>query len=265
MNKNFKFSLLGVVSFSCFGPAEDEAAAKKAEEDKKAADEAAKNKPRVYSQKEVDDMTAAQRYGYKKELEKAADREKKMSEDARLSQEERDAAAKREEELRAQYQTEKETSAQREKKLQEAYKKQLDDANNLVTVYKGKYSETLIKAELATECGKVDEPIPGKLLKTLKPDTVLVDEFGADGKPTGAQVVRVNFEDVDAAGKPVKLVLSVPDAIKRMKELPEQYGIYFKGSGTGGVGGNNGKGGGGGGPIADTAAYIAQRNAARKK
>lgn len=266
MDKNFKFSLLHLLvvsSMTCYGTPEEEAAALKAKADadeiKKKADEDAKK----FSDKDM----AAARYGFKKELEKEVNEKLKMAEDKRLTAEERDAAAKRAEELQSMYLTEKETAAQKQKKMEDEHNTKLKAAQEEVKVYKGKYATTLIDAELATEISAAGEEIPGTLKKYLKPDTVLVDELDGQGNPTGNQVVRVNFEDTDAAGKPVKLVLSVKDTLKRMKELPAQHGIFFKGMGASGLGGYNGKGGNGGnsGPITDTAAYIANRKAKNAK
>lgn len=264
MNPKFKFAVIR--SYSVFGPTEDAAAeAKKIQDDATAAAEAAKKAPKTYTQKEVDDMTAAQRYGYKKELEKAANKALKDSEDARLSAQERDEARKEAENLQTMYKTEKELAIDREKKLQDSHKKQLDEANEQVKVYKGKYANTLIDNELVQQAALADESVPGQLKKLLKQDTVLIEEINPEtGKSTGEQVVRVNFEDVNAEGKPVKLVLSVKDVLKRMKELPEQYGIFFKGMGTSGIGSGNAKGGSSNAAITDTAAYIANRNKNRK-
>lgn len=248
MNKKYAIQLFRVV----FGTAEEDAAAAVL----KAKEEAAKA-PKTYTQEEYDKATAAQRYGYEKEMKKAAKEAQKLADDKRLSDEERAEHAKRAEDLQALYTTEKEQAAQREKKQREAHDKELKDERTKVETYKGKYAKTLIDNELAVVTA--DEATVGIIKKILRPDTVLVDELNEEGKPTGEQVVRVNFEDIDQKGKPVKLLISVPDAIKRMRELPEQYGSCFKGSGSSGLGGNNGRGGSGG-MIEDTAAYIANRN-----
>jgi len=259
--------LLSTPSQVTYGPEEDAAAAKAAEEAsaKKAADDAAAAKAKAgktYTQDEFDKLSAAQRHSYKKEMEKTASELTKLAEDKRLTQEERDAYAKRVEEVESQYKTEKQLAEEKAKKSETEYKKKLETTEKERDTYKIKYSDTLIDVELTQEAAAADEVIPGQLKKLLRPDTIIVDEI-VDGKATGKQLIKINFDDVDAEGKPTKLVLPVKDAVKRMKETPQRFGNLFKGVGASGVGAGNGKGGGGnsGAMPTDTAAYIAQRKA----
>lgn len=259
--------LLSTPSQVCFGPEEDAAAAKAAEDAaaKKAAEDAAAAKAKTgktYSQEEFDKLSAAQRHSYKKEMEKQAVELEKLANDKRLSQEERDAYAKRVEEVESQYKTDKQLAEEKAKKTETDYKKKLESTEKERDTFKSKYSNTLIDNELTQEAAAADEVIPGQLKKFLRPDTILVEEI-TDGKATGNQVVRINFDDVDSDGKPTKLVLPVKEAVKRMKEIPERFGNFFKGVGTAGVGAGNGKGGGGnsGAMPTDTASYMAARKA----
>jgi hypothetical protein len=262
-------SLLSKATPVSYGPEEDkaaaDAAAAKAAEEKKAADDAAAAKAKAaktYTQDEVDKMSAAQRYGYKKEMEKQAAELEKLSSDKRLSQEERDQYAKRLEDVESQYKTQSQLAEEKAKKAETEYKKKLETAEVEVKTYKSKYANTLMDNELTQEAARADEQIPGQLKKYLRPDTVLVDEI-VDGKATGEHVVRISFDDVDAEGKPVKLLLPVKEAMKRMKELPERFGNFFKGVGSPGVGAGNGRGGGGSGGSMpqETGAYLAARKA----
>lgn len=254
-------SLLSKPSMTYFGPEEDAAAAKAKAE----AEAEAKKNEKIYSQADLDKHIGGYKFGAKKELEKAAAEAAKLAEDKRLTQEERDQYAKQRDDLEAQYKTQKELEEQRVKKLQDDHKKQLETAQGDVKVYKSKYATLLTDTSLLEAVATADEVIPGQLKKFLKPDTFLTDELDGSGKATGEQVVKVNFDDVDAAGKAVKLVLSPSEAIKRMKELPERFGNFFKGVGVGGVGAANGKGGAATGSMpTDTGAYIAQRKAQNK-
>lgn len=254
-------SLLSKPSMSYFDPEADAAAAKAKAE----AEAEAKKNEKIYSQADLDKHVGGFKFGMKKELEKAAAEAAKLAEDKRLTQEERDQYAKQRDDLESQYKTQKELEEQRVKKLQDDHKKQLETAQGDVKVYKSKYATLLTDTSLLEAVATADEVIPGQLKKFLKPDTFLTDELDESGKATGNQVVKVNFDDVDAAGKAIKLVLSPSEAIKRMKELPERFGNFFKGVGVGGVGAANGKGGAAAGSMpSDTGAYIAQRKAQNK-
>lgn len=257
----YAYKLLPMLSLLCMEGAEDEAAkaaADKAAADKAAADEAAK---RANPEKKFTDSDMARmRKNHEAELRKSADRERKLSEDARLTQEERDAATRRADELESQFKTEKQLADERAQKLINDHKKLTETLSKERDEARRAHSDLMIDVELGRESALAEELIPGQLSKFLRPDTELADELGEDAKPTGRRVVRVSFDDVDKDGKPVKLKLPVKDALKRMKELPDRFGNFFKGIGAGGVGGGNGSGAGGSGELPkDTNAYLAQR------
>ncbi len=265
--KNKLFSLcLSSVSYSYKGTAEEDAAAAakaKAEADAKAAEEAAAKaaKGKLYTEDEFNRHTAAQRRAHEAEAKKTAAELSRLSEDKRLTQEERDGYAKRLEEVEAQYKTQQQLADERVKKAEEKYKKDNETYKKDAEGFKKKYIEMKIDNELTTEAALADEAVPGQLKVFVQKNTVLQDEIGEDGKATGNEVVRIILDDVDGDKKPVKLTLPVKAAFKRMKEKPELFGNLFKGSGTGGVGSTSGKGGGGSGGTmpTDTAAYMAAR------
>ncbi len=66
---------------------------------------------------------------------------------------------------------------------------------------------------------------------------LMADVTDAEGKVTDDFTPKVKFNDVDEQQKPIILDLSVPEAIKRMKEIAK-YGHLFKSTAKGGLGGN---------------------------
>lgn len=253
----YGMTLLPMASFLCM-EGEDEAAKAKAAADEAAriaAEEASKRGEKKFTDSDM----ARMRKLHEAEIRKSADLNRKISEDVRLTQEERDSATKRADELEAQFKTEKQLADERAQKLITDHKKQTETLQRERDNAKKAHSDLMIDVELGKEAALAEELIPGQLSKFLRPDTELADELGEDVKPTGRQVVRVNFEDVDKDGKPVKLKLPVKDALKRMKELPKRFGNFFKGSGVGGVGAGNGSGGSVGEIPTNTDAYIAMR------
>ena len=96
----------------------------------------------------------------------------------------------------------------------------------------------------------------------LKPITRLEQAVGEDGKPIEDQwVEKVDFMGRDKDGNPAKMVLTVTEAVKQMKEMPEDYGNLFVSGSTGGLGVShfNGKGSNNGQPPKDINAYIEWR------
>lgn len=214
------------------------------------------------SKKFTDNDMKNMRVKHEAELKKATDRERQLQNDQRLTQEERDEAKKRADELETKWMTDKQLADQQLARASKDAKEKEETLTKERDTYKLSYHGLLIENELGTEAALAEELIPGQLKKILKPDAILVDELIVEGdKTTKKQVVRINFEDIDKDNKPIKLQLSVKDALKRMKELPERFGNFFKGIGTGGVGSGNGKGNGPAGEMpTDTEAYVTQRN-----
>lgn len=140
-------------------------------------------------------------------------------------------------------QLEKEERDKEIKKLTEESKKAAETAER----WKNDYTKLRIDNEIiraSTEHGAYSNE---QMITYLTPRTELTTEVGEDGKPTGKLIPMVNLEDKDDKGKDIVLKLSVSDAVKRMKELPERFGNLFKGEGVGGVGTLNRPGGTGGG------------------
>lgn len=82
---------------------------------------------------------------------------------------------------------------------------------------------------------EIDAYDPSQVDAILRPNTRLVEELDKDGKPTGNVIPKVKFPDLDSANKPIVLDLTIPEAVKRMTEIPK-YQNLFKGKGTGGLG-----------------------------
>ena len=84
---------------------------------------------------------------------------------------------------------------------------------------------------------------PSLIVDLLRPITDLKEEAGEDGTPTGKLVPMVNFNDIDEkTGEPIKTLRTPAEAVKRMKELPEQYGGLFKSNVVSGVGAGSAEG-----------------------
>lgn len=256
----FQYSFKPIYTKMYFGPEEDEAKAKADTEAARLAAEEA-NKPR-FTQKDLDKHVGSFKYKLEAQLKTAATEALKLAEDKRLTQDERDAHAKRAEDLEAQFKTQKELAEQGLKKIETKYQADLKAANERATKLEELYHEKMVDSELSDALTGVEESIPGKLKKTLRSDTVIVDEVDDNGKVTTNKVVKINLDAKDKEGKPIKLLLTPKEAVKHMRETPDEWGIFFKGEGGGGLGGNNSRNSQNSGPMPeDTAAYFAKRNA----
>lgn len=217
---------------------------------------------KTYSEEEFNAHTKRLRTTLEAKLEAAAS-------NAKSTTEERDAARIELETLQAEYKSKEQLSQEALTTAQKKHAKDLKAERDAKEKAEKDYAELLIDNELTREEAPVGPSIAGALVDAMRSKTKLVDEVNSEGKTTGKKVVRLEFDDLDKDGKPIKSLYPVKDAFKRMKEIPEKYGIYFKGVGTGGIGGNNGRGSDGkalppGELPKDTDTYMEKRNAAKK-
>lgn len=115
-----------------------------------------------------------------------------------------------------------------------------------VDKWKGRHTKSTIERAIidAASIPAQKAVVPKQVLAILKPDTHLVESVDDDGKPTGEFTPKVTFMDTKD-GKPVTLVLTPNEAVKRMSEMDEHLNL-FEGKGSGGMGSSN-KGGSGSG------------------
>lgn len=194
-----------------------------------------------------------------------------LQQNQNLTQQERDRLAAQIEELRTQFQT-KEQQAQTEyTKLQTKYNSETKGLTTERDTWKSRF-ETAIKKTEIRDASREHKAISEEQIEALvMPMTRMVEEM-EDGKPTGNMVVRATFMGQDKDKKPVKLELSISDAIKAMRETPEKYGNLFQSDSKGGTGQipNNGSvsGGGNGMPNIEEmtpAQYLANRTKIRQQ
>jgi hypothetical protein len=106
--------------------------------------------------------------------------------------------------------------------------------------WKRDYTEYRQRTEIFSAASTNDAYSATQIVDLLMPRTKLVERKDDSGQPiAGAFDAIVEFEAPGKDGKPVSLQLPVAEAIKKMKELPQQYGNLFKSGVTGGLGAHN--------------------------
>jgi hypothetical protein len=190
--------------------------------------------PKMIPEEEFNNHVGKLRKSLESKLEQA-------SNNAKLTAEERDAARSELETLQQEYKTKEQLSQEAITKAEKKHQAELKAEREARESAQKNYEELLIDVELTREESSVGPSIPGALVDAMRSKTKLVDAVNDEGKKTGKKVVRLEFDDFDKDGKPIKSLYPVSEAFKRMKELPQRYGIYFKGVGAGGVGGNSGR------------------------
>ena len=243
------------------GETPEQLAAKAAEEEKaKAAGGNGNNNERRFSQAEVDRIVKADKDKAKKERDQYLQELEALKQQG-MTPEVLDQLNSRIEALQNEGKTKDQLAAEEKGKLEKKLTGEITKKEEEAKRWRGKYETYRSQTEILQESSKHKAHNPMQVYQILRPDTVLVEEVGADGKPTGDLIPRVKFKDVDKDNNPVTLELSVPDAIKRMTEMEIHQNLFDSG-GSGGLGGrNNGRSGGTGATTVptDTKKYMEER------
>lgn len=204
-------------------------------------------KEKKFSQEDVNKMVATDRKKLGDQNKQLADQLEKAKQAAGLTQQEKDTLQEQIESLQKTYMSKDELQKQelekRNKTETEEKKKLTEDRDNWRTQYSGLYIKgEITQASLLHKAFNVEQ-----MVDYLLPRTKLEPEIGEDGKPTGQHIPMTTLNVPDDKGKTQSLQLSVNDAVKKMRELPERFGNFFQAEGSGGTGTMNGSGSGGGG------------------
>ena len=198
--------------------------------------------PKLFTQDELNTIL-------KKEKEKArVDREKtiqdleKLQQSVQMTEQQKQQMEQQIESLRSQNMTAEEQARRAKEKLENDYKSQLATTQAEKDQWANDYQNLKIGYEIATAAqqnGVLDNSV--RFVEALlRPQTRLVPDLGDDGKPTGGHTAKVRFQDVDKNGKPVVVDYTIPEAVKRMKEKPDEYGNLFRATTAGGAGASSG-------------------------
>jgi hypothetical protein len=85
-----------------------------------------------------------------------------------------------------------------------------------------------------------------QMLDLLMPKTRLVEVLDTDGKTVKGYSPKVKLRVPNDKGEEIELDLSVEEAVKRMKDLPERFGNLFESGVNSGLGGKGSTGAGSG-------------------
>lgn len=157
---------------------------------------------------------------------------------ASLTAEEKDSLEKRIEDLQTANMTNEEKARRAEEIAEKKTSEQVDVLTKERDNWQSKHSDLVINSAIITAASEGERKalFNEQILAILKPKTKLAEMLDDDGKPTGNSEPKVSFPDLDKEDNPITLELTVPEAIKRMKEL-EKYGNLFDGDKKGGLGG----------------------------
>jgi len=198
---------------------------------------------KTFSQDDVNRFLASEKRKFKDSQQKLIDELEALKTKSNLTDTERTELEERLEAQRRELMTKEELAKKDKDKLIKEHQASTDKLTGERDTWRTRYTEATITRAI-TDAAVLNEAYsPEQIVFMLRPATQLVEDLDADGKPTGDFIPKVTFKDEDKDGKPVTLELTVPEAVKRMKDM-EKFFNLFKGEGTGGIGSQN-RGGGG--------------------
>lgn len=190
-----------------------------------------------FSQADVNRITATHKRQLREEKEQLVQQLETLRQSQTLSEQQREEFESQISNLQKQYLTKEEQARIELDKVTKKNEGLLKQTAEERDRWKKDYSETVIENSLRKAAEEGGAYKTDQIVLLLRTNTQLVEDVGADGKPNGKFVPKVNFQTVDKDGVPVTLMLNPAEAVKAMAESPENYGNLFKANLTGGVGG----------------------------
>ena len=168
-----------------------------------------------------------------------------LRETATMSTQAKEELEARIDELQTQYMSKEELAKRETANLSKSHEANINKLTGETKKWQDLYATSTVERSILDAAIGGEAIQPSHLVTMLGQNTHIVEELDAAGQGKGKYKTIVKFNDIDSDGNPVTLDLSPKEAIKRMKELPDQFGYLFKGDATGGLGaggGGTGKG-----------------------
>ena len=244
--------------FSCFegeGDDAEKAAAQKAAADEAAAAVAAAAAAAVaaanaaakttFTQEDVNRMLAEDRRKHQSQLKTMETKLQEVLTSKNLNETERKALQENLAAVQGQLRSKEAQAALEKEELKQSYEARLAETDKKAQTWESLYRDTTLDRSLQDAAVKNDAFSPSQIVTLLRPMTKLIEDMDpVTNKSTGRYKPVVEMPDVDPkTGQPATMVRTPEEAVKRMKELPDQYGNLFKAGVVSGIGSGSATGG----------------------
>ena len=221
--------------------------------------------PVVKNQTDLNLVLKREKEKFRQRDEKRAQELETMKNTLKLTEEQKEQFELQIEELRTAHLTEQEKAKRNEDKLNKEWQGKFESESGRAKHWESQYTRHKIETDIMH--ASLNEGVIKQNIKFLEAfllsKTRLVENQGDDGQPTGTYTAKVKIDLPDKEGKPVTMDLTIPEVVKAMKEMPDEYGYLFEAHTKGGLGGDTHGGGGGGRKpkvaSMSTADYMARR------
>lgn len=198
-----------------------------------------------FSQDDVNRIMAEDKRKHQVQLQKVEQQLTELAKSKTLTDQERSTLKENLDAIAGQLRT-KEQQAQLEKRqMEEAHALKMSEADQKAHAWEALYRDSTVDRSLQDAAVKHEAFNTGQIVTQLKPWTRLIEVMDdKTGKGTSKYQVVVEMPDVDpTTGQPVPFTGTPEEAVKRMKEMPDQWGNLFKSGVVSGIGSSSATGG----------------------
>lgn len=196
-----------------------------------------------FSQKDVDKIVADERRKQEKKFQDTITQLEALKENKNLTERQQAELQTRIEEMQTSMLSKEEQAKREQEKIKKESENKINDLTKDRDGWQNRYVTSEIRRSIMDAATEAKAFSPEQLVRLLQHDTKMTQILDEAGKPTDEWIPKVKIVDTKD-GKPVTLELTVPDAIKLMKDQPNKYGNLFESGVSGGLGVSSGAGGG---------------------
>jgi hypothetical protein len=189
----------------------------------------------LFTQEDLNRILAEDRRKHQAQLKEQAEKLESVLKSSQLTEQDRKVLQENLAALQGQLRSTEAAAAKEKQELEQAYHVKLKESEKKAQTWESLYRDSTVQRALQDAAVKNDAFSPSQIVTLLKPMTK---------RPTNSYEVKVEMLDVNPkTGDQEVMVRSPEDAVKRMKELPEQYGNLFKSGVVSGIGSSSATGG----------------------
>lgn len=196
----------------------------------------------------INTATSATRQSWQAKNQELVTQLEELKNQKNMTQEQRDQLEQQIDQLKSTFTTETQQKEAALANLQKKYDSDTKKKDAEVAAWRQRYEEKSFAVDVAVAAEEHKAFKTEQIQAILSPYKVFEEGVDGEGKPNGVYTPMVkDFPALDSEGKPIFLKLTIKDAVKKMTEMPDQYGNLFRGEGHSGLEQHPGQGSGGSG------------------
>jgi len=198
-----------------------------------------------FTQEDLNRFLAEDRRKHQAQLQKMESQLNELAKSKSLTEQERQTLKENLDAIAGQLRTKEQQLTLEKRQLEEQYQAKIEEAEKKTHVWEALFRDSTIERSLQDAAVKHEAFNPAQIVTQLRPWTRVIEVMEEKtGKPTGKYKPVVDMPDVDATtGEQVMMTRSPDEAVKRMKEMPEQWGNLFRSNVVSGIGASSATGG----------------------